>query len=346
MSLKERSQVAHVADRVLRVDGIRGRSHVPRILIAEDDAAGRELLVALVESLGYQAVAVQDGEEALRTAVLEPVDLVVSDVGMPRLGGFELCRCLKASPATRLIPTILITGIGEEFRSAGIEAGADEFLSKPFSRHELNIRIRALLRMKLFTDELDSAEGVLCVLARSIERKDTYTEGHCERLAEMALALGQELRLPERDLLALRLGAFLHDLGKVAVPDAILLKPAALSAEERQVVEQHPVAGEEICRPLRSLQDVLPIIRHHHERWDGSGYPDGIAGEAIPVTARILQVLDIFDALTTDRPYRRALSREAARELLAREAGRGWRDPEIVRAFRASAVPRSGEPRR
>ncbi|MFB3817160.1 MAG: HD-GYP domain-containing protein [Candidatus Methylomirabilales bacterium] len=307
----------------------------PRLLIAEDDAEGRELLVAIAESLGYDAVAVADGEAALAAASHERVDLVLSDVGMPRLDGFELCRRLKAAPATRLIPVVLITGIGEEFRATGIEAGADEFLGKPVSRHELNLRLRALLRMKFFTDELDSAEAVLCTLGRSIEGKDAYTEGHCERLAAMALPLGGQLGLAEPELRGLRLGAFLHDLGKVAVPDAILLKAGPLSPEERRIVEHHPVRGEEICRPLRSLQHVLPIIRHHHERWDGGGYPDGLAGSAIPLTARILQILDIFDALTTARPYRQPMAPAEAVQVLETEARRGWRDPRVVQAFAA-----------
>jgi putative two-component system response regulator len=153
-------------------------------------------------------------------------------------------------------------------------------------------------------------------------------------LAACAVAVGRILRLDEEDLTALRRGGYLHDLGKVAVPEAILLKPGPLTAAQRQVMQQHPVVGEEICRPLRSLQAVLPIIRHHHERRDGSGYPDGLRGEAIPVTARVLQVADVFDALTSDRPYRRAASKPTALRALETEARAGWWDPEILRAFR------------
>jgi putative two-component system response regulator len=309
-------------------------AHRVRILIADDDAAMRELLTAMVEDLGHDAVAVPDGVAALAAIVSQPPDLVLSDVSMPGLNGFELCRRLKADPKTRLIPVVLITGIGDEFKLQGIDAGADDFLSNPFSPGDLRVRIRALLRMKAFTDELESAEAVLCTLGKSIEAKDPFTAGHCERLADYGVALGRVLGLGDEDLTALRRGAYLHDLGKVAIPDAILLKTGPLTAEERLVVRCHPSIGEEICRPLRSLQAVWPIIRYHHERQDGSGYPEGLQGEAIPLTAQILQVVDVFDALTTDRPYRQALPQATALEILEREVQEGWRDPRVVGAFR------------
>jgi putative two-component system response regulator len=306
-----------------------------RILIADDDPGTRELLVSLIQDLGYEAQAVPDGEAAVEAATARPPDLVLSDVNMPGLNGLDLCRRLKANPATRLLPVVLITASGEEFKLEGIEAGADDFLGKPFSTGELRARIRALLRMKAYTDELESAEAVLCALGKTIEAKDPYSEGHCERLGEYSVALGRALALGEEDLRALRIGGFLHDLGKVGVPEAILLKPGPLTREEREIMLRHPALGEAICRPLRSLQPVLPIIRHHHERMDGSGYPDGLRGEAIPLTARILQVVDVFDALTTDRPYRRALLQGAALDILEAEARRGWWDRSVVRAFRA-----------
>jgi putative two-component system response regulator len=230
---------------------------------------------------------------------------------------------------------ILITGIGDDHKSAGIEAGADDFLNKLVTLGDLRARMRSLLRMKAFTDELESAEAVLMSLANSIEAKDAYTEGHCERLAESAVGLGKTLEVDEGLLTALRRGAYLHDLGKVAVPERILLKPGPLTVEEREIVERHPAIGERICSPLRSLQPVLPIIRHHHERWDGSGYPDGLAETAIPFGARILQVVDVFDALTTDRPYRKALAWAEALAILAEETRKGWWDPSIAEAFMA-----------
>ncbi len=320
------------------MEGQARQAHPARVLAAEDDPAGRELLLALLEGLGYEGVAVGDAESALAAVREDPPDLVLSDVGMPGMGGFELCRRLKADASTRLIPVVLVTGIGEEHRRAGIEAGADEFLTKPVSLEELRLRLRALLRMKAFTDDLDSAEAVLCTLARSIEAKDPYTEGHCERLAVHAVGLGKALGLEQPDLRALHLGGYLHDLGKVGIPEAILQKPGPLTAEERLIMQRHPLIGEEICRPLRTLRFVLPIIRHHHERQDGSGYPDGLAGEAVPLLAHILQIVDVYDAMTTDRPYRRAMTQEAALQFLQNEAERGWWDRGIVVRFRELVV--------
>ncbi len=305
-----------------------------RILIADDDPRARELLAEMVEGLGHQPVPVPDGFAALASIAAQPPDLVLSDVSMPGLNGFELCRRLKADPVRRLIPVILITGIGDEFKLQGVEAGADDFFAKPFSLEDLRVRIRVGLRMKAFTDDLDSAEAVLCALGKSIEAKDAYTEGHCERLADYGVALGRALGLGQDERRALRLGGYLHDLGKVSVPEAILLKAGPLTPEERRIMERHPLIGEEICRPLRSLQAVLPIIRHHHERQDGSGYPDGLRGEAVPLTARVLQVVDVFDALTTDRSYRRAVPQETALETLESEGRLGWWDSRVVRAFR------------
>jgi putative two-component system response regulator len=298
----------------------------------------RELLADMVEGLGHEPVCVPDGITALAFIASQPPDLVLSDVSMPGLNGFELCRRLKADRNTRLIPVVLITGIGDEFKLQGIEAGADDFLAKPFSPGELRVRIRALLRMKAFIDELEYAEEVLCALGKSIEARDPSTEGHCERLADCGVALGRGLGLGEEELRALRLGGYLHDLGKLVFPDAILLKPGPLTAAEREVVRKHPIVGEEICQPLRSLRSILPIIRHHHERLNGSGYPDGLRGEAIPLTARILQVADVFDALTTDRPYRRALPWATALGVLKDEVEEGWWDPRVVEVFRHVAA--------
>jgi putative two-component system response regulator len=276
----------------------------------------------------------EDGEDALQKVAAEAPDLILLDVMMPKLDGYETCRRLKSDSRTILIPVVMVTALtATHERIKGIDAGADDFLSKPYNRLELLTRVRSLLRLKRHTDELDNAETVLFTLALSVEAKDPYTNDHCDRLARFSVALGQRLGLPQEQLKALHRGGILHDLGKIGIPDAILLKPGPLNEVERAVVREHPAIGERICSPLKSLRLVLPIIRHHHERWDGSGYPDGLAGEAIPLTARILQVVDVYDALATVRPYKPAYSHHQACAIMREETAKGWWDSRIVEAF-------------
>ncbi len=275
-----------------------------------------------------------DGEEAERLIQADAPDLVILDVNLPRKSGLEVCRFLKHSPLTQLIPVIMITGMSEiQDRIRGIDAGADDFLSKPFDPAELIVRVRSLIKRKEVTDELDRADQVLMVLGRSIEAKDPYTDGHCSRISEYSVLLGRELDLGTEDLRALRIAGSVHDIGKVGVPDAILLKRGPLLAEEWAVMRTHTVIGEQICRPLRSFQSVLPIIRHHHERQDGSGYPDGLSGRDVPMLARVMQLADVFDALTTDRPYRAAMTRDQAFEQMQVEVDLGWWDADFYRVF-------------
>jgi putative two-component system response regulator len=228
----------------------------------------------------------------------------------------------------------LITVLSDkQDRIQGIKVGADDFLSRPVDRTELLARARSLVKLKQRTDELERAESVLFSLAQSIEGKDPYTHGHCERLSEYSACLGEQLKLPEDQITALRRAGIVHDVGKIAIPDAILLKPGSLSAEEWKLVRQHPVVGERICAPLKSFRFVLPIIRHHHEKLDGSGYPDGLRGGAIPVTARVLQIVDVYDALTTARPYKHAYPITHALQTMKEEVAKGWWDPQIFDQF-------------
>jgi putative two-component system response regulator len=320
-------------------------SKPPRVLIVDDIRQNVDLVSSLMRAEGYEVASASNGLEALAQVASTPPDLILLDIMMPTLDGYAVCRQLKARPETRLVPIVLITALGDEAdKLLGIEAGADDFLSKPFSHAELKARVRSLVKLKAFTDELEHAETMLLTLGRTVEAKDPYTQGHCERLAVYSVALGRVLCLPPDELTALDLGGALHDLGKIGIPDAILLKPSGLTEAEWAIMREHPVIGERICLPLRSLRRVLPIIRHHHERWDGGGYPDGLAGKAIPITARILQVADIFDALTTERPYKPALSQAAALAALRDEVARGWRDPAVVEAF-IELVERGGLPR-
>ncbi|MGH9683374.1 MAG: response regulator [Candidatus Acidiferrales bacterium] len=310
-----------------------------RLLIVDDEAAARTALATLLRREGYQVRDAASGEEALAECAAFRPDLILLDIVMPGLNGFEVCRQIKAMPETRLTPIVLITGLSQTGdRIEGINAGADDFLSKPLDFNQLLARTRSLLRLKHYTDELENAEAVLVSLAASIEARDPYTRGHCERLAAMSVSLGEVLGLDDDQIKALRRAGTVHDIGKVVVPDAILLKPGPLSPDEFRIMQKHSTAGERICAPLRTFEHVLPIIRYHHEKHNGSGYPDGLCGEEIPLTARILQLADVYDALTTDRVYRKAVTSEAALELMEHEAGRGWWDRELFGAFRDMVV--------
>lgn len=314
-------------------EGLLGR-HTPRVLVVDDHPDTMELMRELLARRGYDVVAVPDAARAEVEVRRHPPDVILSDVIMPGKSGYELCRELKNDPATRLIPFVLITGLSDrEDRLQGIEAGADDFLNKPIFAEELFARVKSLLKLKEFTDELETAESVLCTLGLSVESRDPYTEGHCERLALNASNLGRYLRLDEESIVALRRGGYLHDLGKIAVPDEILKKGTNLTPEEWVVMKRHPVTGENICRPLKSLRLVLPIIRNHHEHSDGSGYPDGLLKREIPLLPRILQVVDVYDALSTARPYKLALSHEQAAVTMREEARAGLWDGELVMEF-------------
>jgi putative two-component system response regulator len=291
-------------------------------------------VTALLTRDGYRVDAVASGAAALERVRSDPPDLVLLDVMMPPPNGFDVCRALKADAGTRLIPVVLITALQQsEDRIQGFEAGADDFISKPFNAHELRARVRSLIRIKRYTDDLDSAESVILSLALTIEARDGYTEGHCERLARYAAMLGRHIGLSDDDVRVLERGGYLHDIGKVGIPDAILLKPGRFTPAELAVMQQHAVIGDRLCGELRSLRQVRPIVRHHHERQDGSGYPDGLRGDAIPLFAQIIAIVDVFDALTTARPYKEAVAADVACAELIAEAERGWHRRDLVDTF-------------
>ena len=304
-----------------------------RVLVVDDLAGNRRVLSAMLASHGYTVITAASGTEAL-AALAERPDLVLLDVMMPGLNGFEACRRIKLDKDTRLIPVVLITALPcSEDRIRGLDAGADDFITKPFNSLELRARVRSLIRIKRYTDDLDSADSVILSLGLTIEARDPTTNGHCQRLAALGTALGARLGLDHDDLVAIERGGFLHDVGKIGIPDSVLLKPGPLTRSEFEQVKQHTVIGERLCADLRSLKRVRPIIRSHHERLDGSGYPDGLRGDSVPMLAQITGIVDVFDALTHARPYKPALSVDHACGELAGEAARGWRRKDLVAAF-------------
>lgn len=306
----------------------------PTILVVEDDAHIRDVLSGLLATLGYRLLMAASAEQALDALNVVSPDLVLTDVHLGAMSGIELCARLKADPRYELMPVVILTAVGDlEARVAGLAAGADDFFTKPVAFVELRTRLGALLRVRLLLSQLERAEAVITTLALTIEARDPYTLGHCDRLSRYAVAVGEALGLDPEMVRSLRLGGYLHDLGKISVPDGILLKPGPLDPIEYERIRAHPGAGSDLVLGLRSMELVRPIMRHHHEKWDGSGYPDRLKGEAIPLGARIISVVDVFDALHTDRPYKAALPRSEAVSTLIRETDAGYWDPRVVETF-------------
>lgn len=304
------------------------------VLLVEDNLDVRGVIAALLGELGYGVVSANSAERALDVLNVVAPDLILTDVHMGAISGIELCARVKNDPRYEFTPVVILTAVSDlESRVAGLAAGADDFFSKPVGFAELRARVATLLRVKVLVDQLERTEAVTTSLALTIEARDTYSSGHSDRLAHYAVAVGQALGVDARTIQALRLGAYLHDLGKITVPDSILLKPGLLDAQERTQMQAHPIAGSNLIQGLRGLDLVRPIIRHHHERLDGSGYPDGLKGEAIPLGARIISCVDVYDALLCPRPYRPALPQSEAVSVLLQETDSGYWDPTIVGVF-------------
>jgi putative two-component system response regulator len=305
-----------------------------RILVADDTDSIRALFHKLLTADGHEVICAEDGLEALFAAQRHRPDVVLLDVGMPGMDGIEVCKRLKSDPATRLTPVVIVTGLSDlSDRIKGIEAGADDFLSKPVHPHELRARVVSLTRMKQLTDALDSAEAAFLALALTIEARDPTTNGHCERLARHAVVLGRNMGLQPEELHALHQGGYLHDVGKIGVPDSVLLKTGSLTEAEFELMKHHTEIGDRLCAPLQSLRNVRPIVKCHHERVDGSGYPDGLRGDEVPLLAQIVGIVDVYDALTSQRPYRGPLSPDEAVRHLLEETRAGKFDQRYVEAF-------------
>jgi cyclic di-GMP phosphodiesterase len=309
-------------------------SRQPRVLIVDDLPENREILLGLLETEGYALEAASDGQEAVERALADPPDVILMDVAMPRLDGFEACRRLKSDERTHLVPIVLVTGlVAREDRIQGIAAGCDDFLTKPVDSEQLLARTRNLLRTKALVDELERAENVLVSLANALDAKDNYTRGHSERVATYAEALGGAVGLDRAERRNLRRAGLLHDIGKIGIPGSYLQKPGPLTTEEYEIVKQHPAIGYEICKPLRTMAPLLALIRGHHERLDGRGYPDRLKAEDIPVSLRCLTISDVYDALTSDRAYRKAMTRESAFKVMREEAAIGMWDLRLIDLF-------------
>ena len=314
-----------------------GNLSLARILVVDDEPPVRVLLRRFLERSGYAVSEVGTGEAALERIRRDPPDLVFLDLQLPDRSGHSILEAIRAEPATRLLPVVMLTGLAtSEQKVRAYELGVTDFLAKPFAPDELLPRVRSLVLLKHFADEHEHAESMIATLARTIDARDPYTAGHSARVARYAELVARRMNFDETPILELRRGALFHDLGKIAVPDAVLMKPGPLTADERRIIQRHPVVGGELLEPMKTMAKSLPIVRHHHERLDGSGYPDGLSGVDLPLAIRIVTVADIFDALTTKRVYRDALSRETTYEIFEDEVRRGWWDGEVLRELQAA----------
>ena len=303
-----------------------------KILIVDDEPLNLKLLRSILANKEFSIREASNGHDALKEIAASQFDLIILDVMMPDMDGYEVCRRIKAAENTRLIPVILLTALQDsDSRIKGIEAGADDFVSKPPNKAELLARVKSLISIRELNKNLASIENVLFSMANTIEAKDPYTQGHISRVSNIAVSIGRNMGMTAKDLKALKYGGILHDIGKIGVAKEILNKPGPLTDEEWVIMKTHPKIGFNICRPLKnSLGPALEVIRFHHEKLDGSGYPDGREGHSIPMVARIMAVADIYDALTSDRPYRKGMPQEKALEIIKEESDEGKLDTEVV----------------
>jgi putative two-component system response regulator len=306
----------------------------PSVLVVDDIEANLELMEAVFQREGYTVRMALEADSALEICNKYSIDIAILDVMMPGVNGFELCRKLKRQTTKYFFPVILLTALNDKkSRITGLECGADDFISKPFDVLELLTKVRSLLKLKELHEELDHSENVIFSLVAAMEAADYYTKGHSTRVGALAKKFGSFLGFPEKELELLKKAGILHDIGKIGFSDNILRKPERLTIEEMNTIRKHPVIGESICRPLTSMQSVLPAIRHHHERWDGSGYPDGLSGDDIPLIARMLGILDSYDAMASARPYRDKRTTDLVRSTIENEQYTGQWDPELTGYF-------------
>ena len=306
----------------------------PKIVIGQTDSRLSQLLHVLVASGDYETHITDRGERVMEIIHLgSPPDLLVLETTLLDPDSLSLCQTLKQNPIYTAIPILIVDIAGDADENKYVSAGADDIIAGPLHAETLIARVKSLLRLKTIVDERDDAETVLNALARTLEAKDPYTLGHADRVAQYAVELGKMLGVNAYDSQILRKGGMLHDLGKIAIPDAILLKPGRYTQEEFAIMKRHPVLGCEICGKLRTMRDALPLIRHHHEKLDGSGYPDGLRGEALSPLVRIISIVDIYDALRSQRSYKEAFTVDKSFEIMWQEVEKGWWDRGVLTAW-------------
>ncbi len=305
-----------------------------KVLIVDDDAAQRDLQKDILCHPVFTSVEVENGEDALEMLKKDKFDVVLMDKTLPGINGDETCRRIRQELNLTLLPVIIVTG-HHAYQNiiTSMQAGANDYIRKPYEINELTSRVKNFASNKRLTDNLDSADNMLFTIARMVEKRDKNTHNHCERVSYMTEAFARYLNLNLDERVALRKAGILHDIGKISLPDSILLKKGKLNEGEWQNMRQHPLIGEHLLKDLKSMKDVIPIVRSHHERWDGSGYPDGLVGEDIPFLARVFQFIDIYDALANERSYKEAFPLKKVIEIFEDETKKGLLDPELSRFF-------------
>ena len=317
-------------------------TETPSILVVDDVRSNLELMEAVFLKEGFRVHTALGAGDAIDLFGNTSVDLAVLDVMMPGIDGFEFCIRLKEKSGKRFFPVILLTALTDrQSKIKGIQSGADDFISKPFDTLELILKIRSLLKLKSLQEELDHSENIILTLAVAMEAKDPYTKGHSTRVSALATDFVTFLSLPDKDKREMKKAGILHDIGKICLSESLLRKPGPLSDEEVNQIKTHPQLGEELCRPLVSMKRILPAVRHHHERWDGKGFPDGIAGQEIPLMARILSIIDTFDAMVSVRPYRDRRSVRVTLETMKAERYSGQWDAELLGYFLDLMTPKA-----
>ncbi len=311
-----------------------GSSEPAKILVLDDQPYRRMMAVDVLQADGYNVIENDGSADVFEEVLAVSPDLILLDVKLPNLNGFEICHALKKDRRTAKIPVLIMTVADDNSsRLKSQEVRADGFLSKPLERMILLPEVELLVQRKRLYEWLEQMQEVLFLIAQAVEERYAREGNSRAKMDKLAQSFGEYLNLTPVEINDLILAAHLHDIGTVVIPDAILLKTGELTDEERELIKRHVLIGEQICRPMQNRRGIPQIIRHHHERWDGSGYPDGLSGSHIPWLAQVFQMLDIYDALTSQRPYKQALSPEQALEIMVEETQKGWRNPELVEKF-------------